>query len=356
MEDRNISISITAGTVVKTIVVLAIAWLIYSIRDTVLVVLTAIVLASAIEPGVTGLVQRKIPRILAVILVYLAIFAVAFVIFYFFVPSLLADLATFVTALPSYLDTFTHAGAFDQYAQILGLPLPSAISSTEIVANVRNALDLNVVFGNAFSAATSIFGGVFSFILIVVFSIYFCLLETGVDDFLRIVTPQKHQHYVLNLWRRSQRKIGLWMQGQLLLGFTIGILIYLTLSIFQVPHALVLAVIAGVFEIIPVFGPVLAAIPAIAIAFVAGGSTLGVITIGIYVIIQQIETHLIYPQVVSRVVGVPPLLVIIALIVGGELGGFLGIILSVPMAATLQELARDLESGRLQKHEDGAET
>ena len=192
----------------------------------------------------------------------------------------------------------------------------------------------------------------FSFLLIIVFSFYFAVIETGVDDFLRIVTPRRHQKYVQGLWRRSQHKIGLWMQGQLLLAVIMGILVYLGLTILHVPNALILAVIAACFEIIPVFGPILAAVPAIMIAFVAGGVTLGVLTIALYVIAQQFESQLIYPLVVSRVVGVPPLLVILALIVGGELAGFLGIILSVPAAATIQELVRDLESGRLEDHEE----
>jgi predicted PurR-regulated permease PerM len=116
-----------------------------------------------------------------------------------------------------------------------------------------------------------------------------------------------------------------------------------------VPHALVLAVITALFEIVPVFGPILSAIPAIAVAFAAGGLSLGLITIALYVIAQQFENHLIYPLVVTRVVGVPPILVIIALIVGAQLAGFLGIILSVPAVATLQELVRDYESGRLRR-------
>jgi predicted PurR-regulated permease PerM len=111
-------------------------------------------------------------------------------------------------------------------------------------------------------------------------------------------------------------------------------------------------VIAAFFEIIPVFGPVLAAVPAVAIAFVDGGITLGLLTIALYVIAQQFENHLIYRLVVTRVVGVPPLLVILALIIGGELRGFFGIILSLPAAATLQQLARDIETGRLQRHEE----
>jgi predicted PurR-regulated permease PerM len=352
--DKEVNISITAGTVVKTLVILALAWLIFEIRGLVLIVLTAIVIASAVEPGIAGLVKRRIPRVLAVIIVYVFLFVAVFFLFYFFVPVLLQDFATFVTSLPSYFDTFTRAGAFDQYAQILGLPQPSAISADTLLNGLRNAFDINAVFGNAVTAATTIFGGVFSTLLIVVFSFYFAVIETGVDDFLKIVTPRKHQKYVLGLWRRSQHKIGLWMQGQLLLGLLLGILVYLGLTVLGIPNALVLAVIAACFEIIPVFGPILAAVPAVMIAFVAGGVTLGLLTIAFYTIAQQFESQLIYPLVVSRVVGVPPLLVILALIIGGELGGFLGIILSVPVAATIQELVRDLESGRLEDHEEKA--
>ena len=139
------------------------------------------------------------------------------------------------------------------------------------------------------------------------------------------------------------------MQGQLILAVLMGVLVFLGLSILQIPHALFLALIAAVFEIIPVFGPTLAAVPAVLIAFVEGGATLGLMTVGLYVIAQQFENHLIYPNVVTRIVGVPPLLVILALIVGGELAGFLGVILSVPIAAIIQELAKDIESGRLGK-------
>src|SRR5665213_1404904 len=355
MEDRPLTISITAGTVLKSILILVVAWFLFTIRSIVLIVLVAIVIASAIEPGVAGLVKRKVPRIIAVIFVYLCFAAAAFVFFYFFVPTLLSDLATFLTALPTYFDSFTHLSAFDQYSQLLGLPEPTSISANDIFNGIKSALTLSAFFGNALTAATTIFGGVFSFILILVFSFYFAVIETGVDDFLRIVTPRKHQKYIQGLWRRSQHKIGLWMQGQLLLALIIGILVYLGLTILGVPNALVLVVIAAFFEIIPVFGPILAAAPAVMIAFVAGGATLGVLTIALYIIAQQFESQLIYPLVVSRVVGVPPLLVILALIIGGELAGFLGIILSVPAAATIQELVRDLESGRLAEHEHDVE-
>jgi predicted PurR-regulated permease PerM len=349
MEDRQLNISITAGGVVKIIFILVLAWMVFLLRNIVLDVLTAIVIASAIEPGVKGLMRRRVPRILAVIIIYLVLFSVFFGIFYFFLPSVLEDFATFVTAIPTYIDAFTRTGAFDTYSNILGVPAHSLVPVDSIMESVRSTLDFSSFFNNAFGAASAIFGGFFSFVLIIVFSFYFAVLETGVDDFLRIAVPKSRHGYVLGLWKRAQHKIGLWMQGQLLLAVIMGVLVYLGLTILGVKHSLILAVIAACFEIIPVFGPTLSAVPAVMIAFVDGGATLGFLTIALYVIAQQFENHLIYPLVVTRVVGVPPLLVILALIGGAELAGFLGVILSVPIAATIQELARDIESGRLGK-------
>ena len=349
MEDRQLNISITAGTVVKAIVILVAAWLLFTLRGIVLDVLAAVVIASAIEPGVRALMRWRLPRTLAVITVYLLLFVLFFVLFYFFFPSILEDFATFVATLPTYLDAFSRSGAFDTYANILGVPAPSLVSSNDIMASIRSALDVSSIFGDAFTTISTIFGGVFSLILIIVFSFYFAVLETGVDDFLHIIAPKKYQSYILDLWRRAQHKIGLWMQGQLILALVMGVLVYLGLTILGVKHALVLAVIAAVFEIIPVFGPTLAAVPAVMIGFVDGGVTIGLLVVALYVIFQQFENHLIYPLVVTRVVGVPPLLVILALIIGAELAGFLGVILSVPVAAAIQELARDIETGRLGK-------
>lgn len=353
MDERQLHISITTGTVVRAILLVAAAALLFYLRDLVLIVLTAIVLSSAIDPGVHVLMRRGLPRTLSVIFVYLLIFLAFFIVFYFFLPSLLEDLATFIQTIPSYLNSFGQSDAFSQYAQILGFETSGGLDANSIIAGVRDALNLGV-FNNAFTAATTIFGGVFSFILIIVFSFYFTVVDTGVEEFIKVMAPHRHEAYVLHLWQRSKHKIGLWMQGQLLLGFIMGILVYLGLTILGVQHALVLALIVSLFELIPVFGPVFAAIPAIAIAFVGGGAGLGFATIALYIIAQQFENHLIYPLVVTRVVGVPPLLVILALIVGGELAGFLGIILSVPAAAVIQELVKDMESGRLRRHEEQA--
>ena len=119
--------------------------------------------------------------------------------------------------------------------------------------------------------------------------------------------------------------------------------------ILGIRNALFLAILAMVFEIIPVFGPILSAIPAILIGFTDGGLSQALIVTGFYIIIQQFENHLIYPLVVKKIIGVPPILVIIALIVGAKLAGFLGIILSVPVATAFVEYLDDFQKNKIAK-------
>ncbi len=338
-------LDISLGSIVRVILALLGVALLFYLKDLVLIILTAIVIASAIEPGIARLNAWRVPRLPAVLIIYLLIAITLVGSFYFLVPPLLDDTINFLSTVPDKLTVIEKTsletilpGSFSHFSDLVPLK--------DVFENVRTiAGDVSSGF---FKTTSALFGGVLSFGLIVVLSFYFAVQETGVDDFLRIVTPMKHQHYVLSLWKRSQVKIGLWMQGQLLLGLIVGVLTYLGLTILGVPYALFLSLLMVAFELIPVFGPVLGAIPAVLVAFTTGDISLGLMTIGLYVIIQQFENHLIYPLVVRKVVGVPPLLVIIGLIAGAELAGFFGIILSVPVAAALKEYVDDIHQAKLQ--------
>ncbi|MEK7101183.1 MAG: AI-2E family transporter, partial [Patescibacteria group bacterium] len=205
--------------------------------------------------------------------------------------------------------------------------------------------------GGTVRVLSTFFGGIFALILVIVLSFYFALQETGVDDFLRLITPAKHEEYVVNLWMRAKKKIGQWMQGQLLLSLLVGIIVYLGLLILGVPYALFLAVAAALLDLIPLFGSFLAGILAVVVAFSSGGLTLALIVAGLYFIVNQFEAHLIYPLVVNKVVGIPPLLVILSLIIGGSLAGFLGILLSIPIAAGLREFLNDFDKSKQRARE-----
>ena len=337
-ENKNL-IEISFWTMVKAAVLGIIIASIWYLKDVAVVVLLAIVIASAIEPAAKWFAKFKIPRVFGVIIVYFATFFVFFLIFYFVIPPLLGEAVDFVSFLPEFIENVLSPES----------PLFSVLPSVPniLIDSLKNfAVELErsapELTRSVASATSVIFGGVLNFVLMIVISFYLAVQEKGIEKFLRVVTPLRHEEYILGLWKRSQQKIGKWLQGQILLGLLVGIFVFLGLTILGVKYALLLAILSAVFEIIPVFGPVMAAIPAIAVAAIQA-PILGLSTLGLYVIVQQFENHLIYPLVVRKTIGVPPLLVIIAIFVGGKLAGIYGIILSVPLAAVLIEFVNDLE-------------
>lgn len=342
---RHTRLQIPASSVVTVLLVLFGAWVLWILRDLSLLVLTAIVIASAIEPGVGFIVRRRVPRFLSVLLMYVLVFGSLFVLFYFFFPPIIADAETFITSVPEYLNT---------------LNLPNSAGVIASSDQTQSILTTLVSFQSAFSGTSggvlrlfaTFFGGIFSLVLVIVLSFYFALQETGVEDFLRLVVPAHWEDYAADLWKRAQKKIGLWMQGQILLSVIIGVLVYLGLLIMGIKYALLLAVFTALAEIIPIFGSLMAGAAAAAVAFTQGGFALALIVAGLYVVVNQFETNLIYPLIVKKVVGLPPLLVIIALIAGWQLAGFLGVLLSMPVAAVALEFLSDFER---RKHRLAAE-
>lgn len=308
----------------------------WAIRDIVFITLVAIVIASAVDPLVRWLVRHRLPRVFAVLFLYLCGVALFAAVFYLLVPPLAGDFQNFFVHLPALLET-----ALIEFQQKLPF-----LSFDLVISTIREqALNADMLIQEAargfFGVSSAFFSGLISFGLVIIISFYLAVQEDGIANVLRIVTPKEHEEYALNLWTRSQRKIGRWLQGQLLLGVLVGIIVFIMLSILQVRYALLLAILSAVFEIIPYVGPVLAAIPGIAVAAIQD-PVLGLLVLGIYVLVQQIENHLIYPQVVRKTVGVHPLLAIIALLIGGSLAGLMGIVISVPLAVVLVEYLDDV--------------
>jgi predicted PurR-regulated permease PerM len=323
--DREIRVSITPGGVFTTLLVVAGAYVFWLLRDLALLVLAAIVIASAIEPGIAFLVRQRIPRFFSVLLIYASIFGSIFLLIYLLFPPIIADAANFLSVVPRYIGT---------------LDVPFSVSSIAEAARFINGqqgiqsfiptlLSFQSIFASSSGVLQTLFGGFFSFALVVVLSFYFALQDTGVDDFLRMVMPVAHEEYSVNLWKRAQKKIGLWMQGQILLSVFVGILVYLGLLLIGIPYALLLAIFTALAELIPVFGSLIAGIAGVIVAYSSGGVPLGLIVAGLFIVVNQFESNLIYPLIVKKIVGVPPLLVIVALIAGYTLAGFLGVLLEL---------------------------
>lgn len=345
---QPIQINITAGTILKSILIVILIWAVFALRDLVLVLLTSIVIASAIEPMTRWFMKKHIPRVLSVLLIYLLVIIILSGTFFFFLPPLISDFNQVIGSIPSYLENLSlSASQFSDIPAIQGFidRISTSLSDGELISQLSGRVPGATL--SFITTASTIFGGILSFMLIIVFSFYLAVQEDGVTNFLKIVIPIQYEKYVVDLWKRSQRKIGFWMQGQLVLGLLIGVLTYLGLSILGIQNALFLALIAALFELIPIFGPILAAVPAIGFALAQGGVPLGLIVVGLYVIIQQFESQLIHPLVVKKMVGIPAILAIVALIIGAKIAGFLGIILSVPVAAAIMEYVNDMEKKKV---------
>lgn len=370
-DNNKLTINITPGSFLKGILIILLFWFLFYIKDLVLVVLTAIVIASGLEPLINWFHKFKISRLPAAITSYLAIFAILAGILFFFVPAVLDETSSFLSTLPKYLDSTTLWNPLNISGSDVSVPqkivnglseginnpsqLVKDVSSSQIKSDVkitglgigdliRGIQDITSNVSTGFlKIVSTIFGGLLSFILIVVLSFYLLVQEDGVGKFLGIISPVRHEKYIVDLWKRSQRKIGQWMQGQFLLGVLVAVLVYMGLMILGVKNALLFAVVTGALEIIPVFGPIISAIPPILVGLVDGGITQSFLVAGLYIIVQQFESHLIYPLVVRKIVGVSPIVVILALIIGAKLAGFLGIVLSVPLVSALMEFVEDVE-------------
>lgn len=337
---QPIAITITPGTIATALLILGGFWLAFMLRDLLLVVLTAIVFASAIEPITKVFTRFGIPKVLAVVIIYLVTMLMIISFFYFFLPPLINEALDFFKTLPSYFEKLNLTSIQAPLGEGDGGAFATQLLQMQDVLKTSSM--------SVLGAANTIFGGLMSFILIVVLSFYIAVQDKGLDGFLRLVTPLRHHGYLLGLWKRAQIKIGRWLQGQLLLSLLVGVMVYIGLLFFGVKYALLLAIVAAVLELIPVFGSILAAIPAVVVAFIDSGTTLALLIIVLYTIINQLQGNIIYPMVVQKVLGVPPIVIILAIIAGAQLAGFLGIFIAVPVSAAVMEWVGDVQRGKQQ--------
>ena len=355
--DRFNEITISVATLLKIALVGLGLYLGYFFIDLLLVVLTAIVIASAVEPAIQSIQRWRIPRVFAVLFVFTGVMAGIALIGYTLIPTIAKEAAGFINEFPTYLqDTQLWVAGQTEGSEVFQGFLGSqggGLSLQELFENASETLGFAASgVGNIIGV---LFGSVVNLLLIFVLAFYFAAQEYGIDNFLKIVIPPKHSKYAINLWLRSQRKIGLWMQGQLVMMLMTGTLIYVGLSIigisypFILKYAMLLALIAALSELIPVVGAIISSVPAVGIAFIGGGVPAAIVVGIFYLVYQQLQGNLIYPLVVNKVVGVPPMLVLIGLIVGAKLFGILGAILSVPLAAAFMEYIKDVEKQHAQE-------
>lgn len=328
-------IDISAKTLLKTALVVLTIWVAYLISDILIMIVFSVIITSAVDAWATKLQKIGLPRVIGVIGIYIVVILILAGVFYSVVPIFIHEISNLITSLPTY---------YNQVAEYLGI---SEIGvSTFSLEKIQEIFGIagNGLFnagGGAFSFFRDVFSGVAMVVVMFVLSFYLSLQEDGVRKFLQFVFPHEYESYVLDIWTRTKKKLGQWLQGQLLLGLIVGIMVFVGLSILGVPYALVWALLAAILELVPMAGPIIASIPAIAFGLSVSPVT-GLLTFIFYIFIQQIENHLLVPTVMKKAVGLNPVVVIIAILVGAKLGGIVGMLLAVPAAAVFIQVLGDL--------------
>lgn len=340
------TIRISTGTMIRAAVLVGLISLGFLLSDLIVALLVAVVLASAVEPIVKLGKKYKMPRSATVPATY--IFGAGFVAVsvILFVPKIASDMSMFLARLPELLNQLSLFG-LDFGVSDLSKYLEETskqISEGQIITILKNFV---LGAGSALHATGIVINNLFNTFLIAVLSFYLAMQEKGVSNFLKIITPRAYEEYVINLWDRSQKKISDWARGQIVLGVIISLMVYITLSVIGIEYAGFLALLAFVGELIPVVGLTLAMIPAALVALSEGGATLAGIVFLAYFVIGQIENHILYPNVMNKMVGVPSVVVIISLIVGAKLAGFWGILIAVPLAAIMIGFLDDLDNHKI---------
>lgn len=332
MEKTQLEIS--WGTAARFLLV-AVAFLaLYYFRGLIALFLSAAVIAAAIEAPASLLMRRKWPRFAAVTIIYITGIIITFGLLYFVVPVIASQAEGTLAALVVFIKT---------------LPLPSSLLPSIYELRLKEVLSSIGSLGKgaeqALTIVSGIFGGLFNLILVFALSYYLSVQEGWVEKTLRVLAPPRYENYLIDLWKRAEKKIGRWFYAQIVLSFVVGVPVFIGLRLIGVEYALLIGIIAAALEIMPVAGPIVAG----AIAFLIAaqqGIDLGVYTIILFVVVQQLENNIFVPMVMRRSTGLNPAVVIFALLVGAKLAGFWGIVIAVPLTAAASEFWIDLEKRR----------
>lgn len=332
--DNSQTFNISTSTIFRIIIILLGLVFLYFIRDILLIIFVSVIIAAAMNGPVSWLQNHKIHRILGVLFVYLIFLLLAILVITIISPVLAEQIKQLANYFPELIEK-VNIGFQEWWGQYR-----TDVNLQSFLDNFSNKL--NQATSSIFGTVVGLFGGLFSFGIVLVISFYLAVQEKGVKRFFISMTPSEHQHYVSDLINRIQIRIGGWLRGQLLLMLIIGSLTFIGLYFLGVKYALTLALIAGILELIPYIGPFIALIPAVILAFVQS-PMLALLVIVLYVVIQQLENYVIVPQVMKKAVNLNPIVIIIAMLIGAKLAGVMGIILSIPLTAAVAEFLKDFQ-------------
>lgn len=329
MNDQTRLLDISWETILKIAIAGGIFYILYLVKDILVWLVFALIISVLFNPAINFL-RRFIPRALAVVLIYVATFGLVGASIYMVAPIFVTEINQFSQYFPSYFEKISPP--------FRGLGI-EAFESLEKFTKVLEG-QLSNISSSILSAIGIIFGGVFSTVTILAIALFLSLEEQGLEKVIRALTPKKYEAMVLSILEKSEVKVSGWFGARILCSFFIGLMTFLICYILKIDYAISFGLFAGVLNFIPIIGPIIAG-GIIAVVVVAGSWLKAVFFIVAFILIQQIEGNILTPVLTKKFIGLPPALVIVALLVGGKLWGLMGALLAIPIAGIFFEFLKD---------------
>ena len=338
--------SLIRYAIAMTVLAAIVLWCAYIVRDALLIVYVSVLFALGFSPIVRIIerqrvlpIAKRLPRWLAILILYVAILGTLALVLVLIFPPLVRQGQALWDKLPEMFDRgqqfLINKGWLKEHLTIREAVERAPGTGGDAVTRVLGAI------GN-------VAGGIFGVVTILILTFYMLVDSHNLREQAMLLFPRKHRARVDAASREAMMKVSAWLGGQLLLAGVIGATSAIGLWALGVPFFYVLALLSAVGEMIPVVGPILSAIPAIAVASTVSLKTVLFVVI-FFFLQQQLENHILVPKIMSHQVGVSPVTVIVALLIGGSLLGIVGAILAVPTAAILQVVAAELVAEDVQK-------
>ncbi|HWE62303.1 MAG TPA: AI-2E family transporter [Chloroflexota bacterium] len=297
------------------------------------------IVAFVFSPLVNRLHEQGFPRPLAILMVYIGLLGVCSLLGYLLINPLLSQIKGLIEQVPKQvkdLQQYLIKLHVDKFLQQYGLPSTSALASQ--ASTYLTGLGNNI-FNNLYTLVLTSFNFLVDLVLILVIAFYLLLDGERLKDRLYYLIPESQIGRVTFVEATVDEVLGGYLRGQLLMSLTIGTMAGAGTAILQVPYPVVIGVLAGILELVPMLGPWLASMPALLIALFSPHPWPMTLWVAIYfLIIQQLESNVIGPRITGHAVGLHPLAALMAVLVGIELYGILGALFAVPVAGILYVL------------------
>lgn len=327
MEKRVLEVSWTS--LWKILFFILLVMLVFAAKDIFFGLFLAMVISSGLEVPIDIMEKRKIPRTVGAILIFLVIVMIIAVFLYAVVPLVIVNLNTAVFNI--------QKAAHGTWWQ----PLFNIKTSKSINDFMSRIVDNFISNGAApLDAISQVFGGLSLTISVFILSFYLSINKNGVERFIKLVSPVDYEEMAIRIVHHSRRRIGLWFRAQFILSVLMGLMVWAALGLIGVQYSAMLGAIAGILELVPFVGPIIAGAISVLVA-VSVSNDLAIYTLITFLILQQFESNVLVPLLMKRTTGLHPVLVIISLLIGLELGGFIGAFIAIPAAAVFQEVIED---------------